>query len=74
MDAVTIPKIEEQLAQLSPKRLQVVYDFVSYLIEREHRQFDVLIESDASQTMLTSEAVLQRDRDTFEEDAAWAHL
>lgn len=74
MDTVTIPQIEERLEKLSPERLQVVYDFVSYLVEREQAQFDVLRESDAFQTMLASEAVLRRDWDTPEEDAAWAHL
>ncbi len=74
MDTVTIPQIEERLEKLSPERLQVVYDFVSYLVEREQAQFDVLRESDAFQTMLASEAVLRQDWDTPEEDAAWAHL
>jgi len=74
MDTVTIPQIEERLEKLSPERLQVVYDFVSYLVEREQAQFDVLRESDAFQTMLASQAVLRRDWDTPEEDAAWAHL
>lgn len=74
MDTVTIPQIEERLAKLSPERLRVVYDFVSYLVEREQRQFDLLTDSDAFQTMLASEVVLRRDWDTPEEDAAWAHL
>ncbi len=74
MDTITIPQIEERLEQLSPERLRVVYDFVSYLVEREQHQFDLLTETDAFQTMLASEAVLRRDWDTPEEDAAWAHL
>ncbi len=74
MEPVTISQIEEQLAKLSPERLRVVYDFVSYLVEREQAQLDLPTDSDAFQTMLASEAVLQRDWDCPEEDAAWAHL
>lgn len=74
MDTITIPQIEERLNQLSPERLRVVYDFVSYLVEREYAPFDMLTKSDAFQTMLASEAVLRREWDTPEEDAAWAHL
>ncbi len=74
MDTITIPQIKERLEQLLPERLRVVYDFVSYLVEREQLQFNVLTKSDAFQTMLASEAVLRRDWDTPEEDAAWAHL
>lgn len=74
MDTITIPQIEERLEQLSPEQLRVVYDFVSYLVEREQIRFDVLTESNAFQTMRASEAVLRRDWDTPEEDAAWAHL
>ena len=74
MDTVTIPQIDERLVKLSPERLRVVYDFVSYLVEREQGQFDMLVESNALQTMLASEAVLRRDWDSPDEDAAWAHL
>lgn len=74
MQAVTISQIEERLEQLSPERLRVVYDFVSYLVEREQAPLELLTESDAFQTMLASEAVLRRDWDRPEEDAAWAHL
>lgn len=74
MEPVTISQIEERLERLSPERLRVVYDFVSYLVERENGTAEILANSDALQTMLASEAVLRRDWDTPEEDAAWAHL
>jgi hypothetical protein len=75
MTAVTIQQIDEQLRHLPPEKLAVVYDFVSYLIERELTQiFAEADSSDARQTMLASEAVLRRDWDRPEEDAAWAHL
>ncbi|HEY0733666.1 MAG TPA: hypothetical protein VGD69_02070 [Herpetosiphonaceae bacterium] len=74
MEPVTISQIEERLEKLSPERLRVVYDFVSYLVERENGTAEILASSDALQTMLASEAVLRRDWDTPEEDAAWAHL
>jgi hypothetical protein len=74
MESIIISQIEERLEKLSPKRLRVVYDFVSYLVEREQTQLDLLTESDAAQTMFASEAVLRRDWDTPDENAAWAHL
>ncbi|MBF6595785.1 MAG: hypothetical protein IVW51_15270 [Thermaceae bacterium] len=63
--AVTIDQIEEHLKQLSPEKLAVVYDVVSFLLERE--------ESGALQTAVASEKVLRRDWDKPEEEAAWAH-
>ena len=68
MSSVTIDQIEKHLQQLPPEKLNVVYDFVSYLLEREQTP------SSALETMLASEAVLRRDWDRPEEDAAWAHL
>ncbi len=67
MEAVTIAQIEERLRELHPDKLAVVLDFVSYLTERQRS-------SGALETMLASEAVLRRDWDTPEEDAAWADL
>ena len=67
MDMVTIPKVEEQLRRLPPDKLGVVYDFISYLVERG-------ASSEAFQTMLASEDVLARDWNTPEEDEAWADL
>ena len=74
MQAVTIDQIEERLQQLPVEKLAVVYDFVSYLLEREQGQFVEETQASALQTMIASEAVLARDWDTPEEDAAWAHL
>jgi hypothetical protein len=72
--SVTISEIDERLRQLSPEKLPVVYDFVSYLLERDAG--DLLAPGDrtARETMFASEAVLRRDWDRPEEDAAWAHL
>ncbi len=67
MEVVTIAQIEERLRELHPDKLAVVLDFVSYLTERQRS-------SGALETMLASEAVLRRDWDTPEEDAAWADL
>jgi len=67
MDTVTIPQVQEQLRRLPPDKLGVVYDFISYLIERS-------ASSEAFRTMLASEEVLARDWNTPEEDEAWADL
>jgi hypothetical protein len=70
---VTISQITERLAKLSTERLGVVYDFVSYLAEREIEE--LFLEPDSSlQTMLATEAVLKRDWELPEEDEAWASL
>ncbi len=67
MQTIRIEDIDERLRELPPEKLAVVYDFVSYLAERGQG-------SEAFQTMLASEAVLRRDWDSPEEDAAWADL
>ena len=70
---MTAKQIEEQLQKLPPEKLEVVYDFVSFLVQREgEQQLDKLSES--WQTMIASEAVLRRDWEPPEEDEAWAHL
>ncbi len=74
MQTVAIPQIIECLQELSPDKLVVVYDFVSYLAEREARRASPKRFSEAFQTMLASEAVLRRDWDRPEEDIAWADL
>ncbi len=74
MPSVTIHQIDERLQQLPAEKLTVVYDFVSYLVEREREQIVTETASDARQPMLASEAVLRRDWDRPEEDAAWAQL
>ena len=66
MNAVTIEAIQERLKQLSPNKLEVVYDFVSYMADRHP--------GSALETMLASEAVLSRDWELKEEDEAWADL
>jgi len=67
MEQVTVVQIEEKLRVLPPDKLAVVYDFVSYLVDKEHH-------SEAFETMIASEPVLNREWDTPEEDEAWAHL
>lgn len=74
MQTVTISEIVERMQELSSERLVVVYDFVSYLSERENEQELVEPASDAFLTMLASEAVLRRDWERPEEDLAWADL
>jgi len=74
MQVVAIPQITERLKELSADELAVVYDFVSYLAEREKRQALHERSSEAYQTMLESEAVLRRDWERPEEDTAWANL
>ena len=74
MASVTIAEIDDRLRYLPPEKLIVVYDFVSYLLERDMAGFLTEADSDARATMLASEAVLRRDWDRPEEDAAWAHL
>ncbi|HUT93965.1 MAG TPA: hypothetical protein VMY37_31165 [Thermoguttaceae bacterium] len=74
MASGTIAEIDERLRQLPPEKLPVVYDFVSYLLERDTADLLAAGDSGARATMLASEAVLRRDWDRPEEDAAWAHL
>jgi hypothetical protein len=74
MPSVTIAEIDERLRHLPPEKLIVVYDFVSYLLERDIAYLLTDAGTDARATMLPSEAVLRRDWDRPEEDAAWAHL
>lgn len=74
MQTVTILEIEERLRGLPADKLAVVYDFVSYLMERS--TFTALRESlsESYQTAFVSESVLRQDWDRPEEDAAWANL
>jgi hypothetical protein len=67
MATVMIRQIEERLQRLSSEQLASVLDFVSYLADRRHSR-------EALDTMLASEAVLRRDWDRPEEDAAWSDL
>lgn len=59
---------------MSPEKLIVVYDLVSYLLERDSADLRADADTDARATMLAAEAVLRRDWDRPEEDEAWAHL
>lgn len=74
MRAVTVSDIVEHLQRLSPEKLAVVYDFISYLLEREAGQTLSRTASEAFQSMLASEPVLRRDWERPEEDLAWANL
>ena len=74
MTAVTITEIDERLRHLPPEKLIVVYDFVSYLLERDLADLLTDADTDARAMMLASETILRRDWDRPEEDAAWAHL
>ncbi|MCX7837984.1 MAG: hypothetical protein N2559_00790 [Anaerolineae bacterium] len=74
MQVVTIPDIVERLQRLPPDKLVVVYDFVSYLFERETGQVFTQKLSEAFQTMLASESILKRDWERPEEDIAWVNL
>jgi len=67
MEPVSVFQIEAKLRQLPPDKLAIVYDFVSYLADREPS-------SETYQTMLSSESVLGQDWNKPEEDAAWSHL
>jgi hypothetical protein len=67
MHAVDIAEITDQLRQLPKEKLAIMSEFVSRLAEVG----DV---SEGLKTMLASEAVLRRDWDRPEEDAAWAEL
>jgi hypothetical protein len=74
MALVTIAEIDERLRALTPEKLPIVYDFVSYLLDRDVADLLASGDSGARATMVASEAVLRRDWDRPEEDAAWAHL
>ncbi len=73
---ITIPQITDRLQRLPPDKLMVVYDFVSYLAERQPGKALWTWEatSESFQTMLASEPVLRRDWERPEEETAWAHL
>ena len=53
MQTVVIPQITEQLQELPNDKLVVVYDFVSYLLERERQQAQFQF-SEVFETMLAS--------------------
>ncbi|NJL26916.1 MAG: hypothetical protein HC897_03040 [Thermoanaerobaculia bacterium] len=74
MPLPTIAEIDDRLRHLPPEKLAVVYDFVSYLLDRDASELLADVTTGARATMLASEAVLRRDWDRPEEDVAWAHL
>jgi len=74
MQTVTISQITERLRELPAEKLVVVYDFVSYLSERDINDILGDTATKAIEFMFASESVLRRDWDRPEEDAAWAGL
>ncbi len=74
MEKVSVQEIDERLRELPPDKLAVVYDFVSSLLAREKGEGFLPDREGAMGTMLAGEAVLHRDWDRPEEDAAWADL
>ena len=74
MQTVTVSQIIERLRALPAEKLVVVYDFVSYLSEREISEILRETATKAIEFMFASESVLRRDWDRPEEDAAWASL
>ena len=74
MHTVTIADITERLRKLPAEKLAVVYDFVSYLSERELGKILRDTATTAVEFMFASEDVLRRDWERPEEDAAWASL
>ncbi|MDW8327742.1 MAG: hypothetical protein RMK99_14355 [Anaerolineales bacterium] len=74
MQTVTIAEITERLRKLPAEKLVVVYDFVSYLSERELGEILRDTTAKTIEFALASEAVLGRNWNRPEEDAAWAGL
>jgi hypothetical protein len=74
MQTLTISKITACLQTLPAEKLAVIYDFVSYLSERELSGTlgDVTAASDKRE--FAFELAFIRDWDRPEEDAAWANL
>lgn len=67
METVTIEQIEERLRRLSPEKLAVVFDFVSYLTDHD-------TQSELTDALLAAESNLRKDWERPEEDEMWAHL
>jgi len=74
MQTVTVAEITERLRKLPVEKLVVVYDFVTYLSERELGGILRDAATKAIEFMFASEAALGRDWNSPEEDAAWASL
>jgi hypothetical protein len=73
MKSVKISEIEKELEKLPEEKLAVVYDFVSFLLERTSKENSGKISS-SYETMLATEEVLKRDWEREEEEQAWANL
>lgn len=74
MQTTTIAQITDSLRTLPAEKLAVVFDFVSYIADREIKAALKEPATKSFEFMLASEAVLRRDWDKPEEDAAWANL
>lgn len=72
-ESVTIPKINEKLKSLPDDKLAVVFDFVSYLAERDVNDIFLGSESEPIECMYASEQVLARDWNLPEEDIGELH-
>ncbi|MBF0118648.1 MAG: DUF2281 domain-containing protein [Desulfobacterales bacterium] len=72
MKTVTINNLTQQIKQLPYDKLVVVYDFVSFILEKNLNPVE--IKSEAFQTMAASEMVLGKDWESAEEEQAWANL
>ena len=64
-------KVFQELKVLPEPYQEQVLDFVEFLHARLQKQAEL---TPASETLLASEAVLRRDWDSPEEDAAWSDL
>lgn len=74
MENITIPRIVDRLKNLPPDKLTVVYDFVSFLAERQPELKKILEGSKSYYTMLASEEVLAEGWNLPEEDEIWRDL
>ena len=74
MSTVTIQQINESLKSLPDDKLVVIFDFISYLAERELNEILLDTASNAIDCMHASEEVLARDWNLPAEDEAWASL
>ena len=64
-------KVFQELKVLPEPYQEQVLDFVEFLHARLQKQAEL---TPASETLLASEAILSRDWDSPEEDAAWSDL
>jgi hypothetical protein len=74
MQTTTIAQITDSLRKLPAEKLAVVYVFVCFISEREIKAALKEPAMKSFEFMLATEAVLRRDWDRPEEDAAWANL